>query len=148
VGIIKPFLCQCQGEGEYFECLYETEETRGENDDCTECVTSWKLYGGRHSPKNWHRVYPWIICFILWGLPFTHFPDCRSCKYRKKKTCTINNVEMSIREYKYLCRDYSFGNKSSFIPVIKMILADAKYDIKNRLLAWKLKQISKKRSEM
>jgi hypothetical protein len=101
------FPCKCQGHGEDFECLYETEETCGDNEDCTECVSSWKEYGGRHSPKNWNIKWPWIICFILWGFPYRDFPDCRSCNFLKKKRCTVKDIKIENEsDWEFRCRHY------------------------------------------
>jgi len=130
--IFKPYPCLCEGSGEDFNCLYETDETYGENDNCDSCICSWKTSGGRRSPKNWKIKFPWIICLILWGLPYLDFDDCRSCKNRKKNRCLITNKEMKIEDYKWRCKNYRYGNKTAFIPVIKMTIMDFKERLKRR----------------
>ena len=115
----KKYPCKCDsykdyyyGEA-YFSCLYETDETYGENDDCTECVASWATYGGRRSPKKWIKKWPWIICFLLWGPPGIDFDDCRSCKNRVKNDfCVKNNGK--IKEYEWRCQYYKY-KKPNFI---------------------------------
>ena len=99
----REYPCLGEGTGEDFECLYDSEV----GEDCTECLCAWKTFGGRRSPSSKHgKKWPWLICFLLWGLPYTQFPDCRTCKYLKKNTCLRRNVK--IEEYKFQCRDYYY----------------------------------------
>jgi len=118
MGIIKPYHCQSEGNGEDFECLYETEESCGENDDCSQCVCSWKTYGGRRLPKNWKKKLPWIICFILWGLPYTEFRCCENCKSWKNKICT-HTYNGRKTENLFSCNDFLLKKKLRLSSVLK-----------------------------
>jgi len=117
--LFKEYPCKCYSSGPNywgesdFECLYETEETSGNNEDCTECVTSWSEYGGRRSPKNWKIKWPWIVCFILWGPPRIRFRDCRSCKHRLK-TSFCNLGSFMIKEFKWNCEGYQYKRPNLF----------------------------------
>ena len=126
MGIIKPYKCQSDGSGENFECLYETEKSQGENDDCSQCVCSWKEYSGRRSPKNWNKKWPWIICFILWGLPFSEFPCCEICQSWENKTCTYIYNGRKTENF-FSCNGFLIKKKLRLSLVFKLIFEEIKF---------------------
>jgi hypothetical protein len=84
-------LPKCTGHGWYdeyvgngdFECGYSRQDAyKYDNyiEDCNDCLCSWDTYGGRINPKT-NRKWPYLLCFILFGVPSKHRPCCGNCKY-------------------------------------------------------------------
>jgi hypothetical protein len=73
---------ECTGDSD-FECEYPRQDScKYDNyiEDCTECLCSWDAFGGRINPKT-NRKWPFLFCFILFGVPFRHQPCCGNCKF-------------------------------------------------------------------
>jgi hypothetical protein len=114
--IIKLPVCKGHSIQDYygdydFWCDYG-EETIPE--DCDNCICRWKQWGGRINPKTGRKI-PWLIAFLLYGLPYTRMPICKNCLWVKgkwkngKAICNrgyLKEGEEVKEEGGILCRDY------------------------------------------